>query len=104
MYWLDFWDRVRRQINPRRLIVVGDVNSAFHEQRPNEETRRDIGGQPMEHPEEMLPTVPDFIAALRKEMGDPGASERKIKTQFTKLTTQVNREATEARNREKRKT
>ena len=30
MYGLDFWDKVRRQIDPRRVIVVGDVNSAFH--------------------------------------------------------------------------
>ena len=88
----------------RKYTKVRSFDKDELEQRPDEETRRDIGGQPMEHPEEMLPTVPNFIAALRKEMGDPGASERKIKTQFTKLTTQVNREATEARNREKRKT
>ena len=30
MPWLDFWDRVRWHIDPRRVIVVGDVNSAFH--------------------------------------------------------------------------
>ena len=87
----------------RKYTKVRRFDKGELEQRPDEETRRDIGGPPMEHPEEMLPSVPDFIAALRKEMGDPGASERKIKTQFTKLTTQVNREATEARDREKRK-
>ena len=29
MYWLRLWAKVRRQIDTRRVIMVGDVNSAF---------------------------------------------------------------------------
>ena len=39
------------------------------EQLPDEETREVIGGQPMEHPDEMLPAVSEFLADLRKEIG-----------------------------------
>lgn len=87
----------------RKYTKVRRFDKGELEKRPDEETRRELDGQPMENPDKMLPTVPAFIASLRKEMGDPCASERKIKTQFTKLTTQVNREANEARNRDKRK-
>ena len=80
----------------RKYATVRSFDKGELEKRPDEETRREMGGEPMEHPEEMLPTVPALVASLRKEMGDPCASERKIKTQFTNLTTQVNREANEA--------
>ena len=49
----------------------------------------------MEEPAEMLPTVPDFLASLRKEMNDVQATEKDIKAKMKLLTTQVNREVAE---------
>ena len=30
MYWLNLWAKVRPQIGPRRVLVIGDANSTFH--------------------------------------------------------------------------
>jgi hypothetical protein len=47
MYWLRLWAKVRRQIDTRRVIMVGDVNSAFmvgdrKKQRPTDTVYRRI--------------------------------------------------------------
>ena len=61
-------------------------------ERPEEETKDEIGELPMEEPTEMLPSVPDFMASLRKEMNDIHATEKDIKAKMKLLTAQVNRE------------
>ena len=40
MYWLTLWANVRRQIDPRRVVMVGDVNSAFRLQDRKAQRRR----------------------------------------------------------------
>ena len=62
------------------------------EERPEEETKDEIGELPMEEPTEMLPAVPDFLASLRKEMKDMHATEKYIKAKTKLLTAQVNKE------------
>ena len=62
------------------------------EERPEEETKDEIGELPMEEPTEMLPAVPDFPASLRKEINDAHATEKDIKAKMKLLTAQVNKE------------
>ena len=42
----------------RKYTKVRRFDKGELEKRPDEETRRELGGQPMENPNEMLPTVP----------------------------------------------
>ena len=62
------------------------------EEHPEKETKGEIGELPMEEPAEMLPTVSDFLASLRKEMNDAHATEKDIKVKMKLLTAKVNKE------------
>ena len=84
----------------RKYVKVRRFNGAELEERPEDETKDVIGGQPMEHPSEMLPLVSELLEDLRLEIGDPRASEKDIKIKMAQLTTQVNRESTEAMSRD----
>ena len=73
----------------RNYVKVQRFDKGELERRPDEETKDVIGGQPMEHPDEMLPTVSEFLTDLRKEIGDLRASENVVKTKMIQLTMPV---------------
>ena len=60
--------------NDRNKVKDRQFDGLTLEERPEEETKDEIGARPMEEPTEMLPAVPDFLASLRKEMNDVQAT------------------------------
>ena len=52
------WAKDRKKVKDRQF------DGLALEERPEEETKGEIGARPMEEPTEMLPSMPDFLAAL----------------------------------------
>mmetsp|Transcript_33558 Transcript_33558/g.60169 ORF Transcript_33558/g.60169 Transcript_33558/m.60169 type:complete len:403 (+) Transcript_33558:325-1533(+) len=61
-------------------VVTRSYEQAEPDERPYSETREEVGGEPMQHSEEMLPTVERAFELLAVEMGRPGhfPSEKEI--------------------------